>query len=113
LEDKYAPQRCTVADIRKITHYLLNDNHKDGAPKSKFLKAFGFSADRPDRLKEALEAHAVINALVATTSTDWGTKYIVECSIASPDGRNPCVRTVWQREAGDGDPILVTAYPTP
>jgi filamentous hemagglutinin len=111
LENRYAPQRCRVGDLRKITEHLLNDEHKDGAPKSKFLKAFGFSADRPDSLKEALETHAVNNELVGTVHTEWGTKYVVECSITTPDGRNPCIRTVWQREGNEGDPMLVTAVP--
>ena len=34
---------------------------------------------------------------------------IFRCSIVTPNGRNPCIRTVWQRR--DGDYWLVTAYP--
>ncbi len=97
--------------MKKITHYLLNDNHEQGAPKSKFLKAFGFSAGEAWRLKAALEAHAVTNEVVHTTPSEWGTKFVVECSIETPDRRDPCVRSVWLWQDNAGDPLFVTAYP--
>jgi uncharacterized protein DUF6883 len=40
-----------------------------------------------------------------------GTKYVLECAMDTPDGNNPCVRSVWIMEAGQNSPRLVTAYP--
>ena len=42
-------------------------------------------------------------------SSPYGDKHIFRCTIATPDGRDPCIRTVWQKQ--DGDFWLVTAYP--
>lgn len=50
------PNRFHVAPA-KITAYLLNANHKDGAAKCRFLAAFGFTAHNPDDLREALLRH--------------------------------------------------------
>ncbi len=41
----------------------------------------------------------------------YGTKFVVRCSIETPDGRSPCVFTVWMREEGNDLSRLVTAYP--
>ncbi len=108
--NSYAPARCAVDDIRKITEYLLNDDHIDGGPKSKFLKSFGFSQSDVDALKAALENHPVDHEVTNIIATEWGTKFIVECSIRTPDGRNPCIRTVWQQDGNRGGPRFVTAY---
>ena len=38
-------------------------------------------------------------------------KYILEGTLAAPDGRVPHLRTVWFVTAGEVFPQLVTAYP--
>lgn len=95
----------------KITDYLLNDAHEDGGPKSRFFKAFGFTEAGWTVFRDALIAHTARNAVRKVTSTVYGVKYEVVCSLQTPDGRNPCIVTVWQRRGGVGDPVLVTAYP--
>lgn len=101
---------CRVAEI-KITGYLLNDGHGDGGPKSRLFKAFGFAVEDWRRLQAALLDHPLRHPVRKITSTVYGTKYEVVCSLQTPDGRNPCIVTVWQRNGGVGDPVLVTAYP--
>ena len=101
---------CHVDDA-KITNYLLNDSHKDGGPKSRFFQAFGFTTSDWANLRGALVQHPARNAVKKITSTDFGTKYEVVCSIETPDGRNPCMVTIWHSDGGVGDPMLVTAYP--
>ncbi len=39
----------------------------------------------------------------------YGEKRVYRCSIITPDGRDPCIRTVWQLRSGDYWPV--TAYP--
>ena len=101
---------CRI-DAAKLTRYLLDDTHKDGGAKSRFFKAFGFTAEDWGRLHSALLDHPVRNSVRKITSTIYGTKYEVVCGLETPDGRNPCIVTVWQRHGGVGDPVLVTAYP--
>jgi hypothetical protein len=95
----------------KIVGYLLNGGHKDGGPKSRFFKAFGFTEEDWTALRDALIQHPVHNPVATIIPTPYGTKYAVICNLRTPDRRDPCVCTVWQVPDGVGSPILVTAYP--
>jgi hypothetical protein len=57
-----------------------------------------------------LKRHGLENPVAEATSSPHGTKYLVACHIVTPDGRNPCIRSVWIDE-GDQQPRLVTAHP--
>jgi hypothetical protein len=94
----------------KITAYLLSETHATGKHKCAFFKAFGFSPAGPDALAMALRAHPLKHAAAETKPTIYGMRYVVECSLQSPDGRNPCIVSVWQMNA-EGLPGFVTAYP--
>jgi filamentous hemagglutinin len=97
-------------ETNKITAYLLNDNHPDGGRKSKFFKAFGFSEQKWEALRFALLKHPLTADLVDTdTSSEYGQKNVYECRIETPDGRDPCIRTVWQQSHEGWR--LITAYP--
>ena len=96
---------------RKVTGYLLNEAHSDGAPKASFFRRFGFSTDRPQVLIEALTAHPQHNRVIATRTSKFGTTSVVQCSLKTPDGRDPCIRTVWMLDVGSTIQRLVTAYP--
>ena len=100
---------CTVSEA-KITHYLLDPNHPFGGSKARFFLHCGFSPADWRTMAEALAEHPVLNPVESTTATRYGAKYVVRCSLATPDGRNPCVVTVWMKD-GDAPPRLVTAYP--
>jgi hypothetical protein len=41
----------------------------------------------------------------------FGTRYIIEGAIQTPDSRAPQVRSVWFIETGEQQPRFVTAYP--
>ena len=100
---------CTVSGA-KITDYLLDPNHPFGGSKARFFLHCGFSPADWRTMAEALAEHPVLNPVESTTATRYGAKYVVRCSLATPDGRNPCVVTVWMKD-GDAPPRLVTAYP--
>jgi hypothetical protein len=100
---------CTVPE-GKITGYLLDPDHRFGGPKARFFLALGFSQAEWRAMAAALAAHPALNPIESTTTTRHGAKYVVRCSLATPDGRNPCVVTVWMKD-GDSPPRLVTAYP--
>ena len=95
----------------KVKEYLLNPEHRRGASKSRFFHGYGFSRERWERLSTALTEHGRIRHLVKVVPTEFGPRYIVECSVETPDGRAPCIRTVWQAESAGATPHLITAYP--
>jgi filamentous hemagglutinin len=98
-----------LVEERRIREYLLNRAHPSGASKSAFFHAHGFAALEWQRLQASLMRHAVDNAVVRQVETSWGSRYTVRCRCKTPDGRDPCIRTIWQMEAGV--PRLLTAIP--
>lgn len=94
----------------KVRGYLLNSGHPQNGGKSAYFRAFGFQAEQWFVMREALIDHAMVNDLMATSRSPHGTKHTVRCSIRTPDGRNPCITTVWIAD-GDRPPRLVTSYP--
>lgn len=97
----------------KIAGYLLNKTHPQGAAKARFFAAFGFEQDSPSPLTQAILDHPAENEVARIEETAFGRKTIVECRLSSPDGRDPCVRTIWILEPGDALHRFVTAYPAP
>lgn len=95
----------------KIRGYLLNEAHPIGRTKARFFAAFGFSIDNWEALAAALLQHPAMHPVSATTRTPYGVTYTFRCSIPTPDGRDPCIVTVWLDD-GSGGARLVTAYPS-
>jgi len=95
---------------KKVRLYLLNIDHREGRPKARFFLARGFTDAEWWVLEQALRRHPVDNPTAAEEETEYGRKFIVRCQIQTPDGRNPCIRTVWMADAGT-EPRFVTAYP--
>ena len=100
---------AVVADA-KITDYLLNDAHPNNGGKAKFFMAFGFTPANWQELKNALLDHPRNNPYVSTTTTLYGEKYEVQCSLLTPDTRNPCVRSFWIVLAANPSPQFITGY---
>ncbi len=94
---------------RRVREYLLNPDHAGGGPKARFFVARGFELDAWDLLRDALIIQGRVNQVTRSIETQWGTRHTVECRCPTPDGRNPCIRTVWQME--DDAPRLLTAIP--
>jgi hypothetical protein len=100
-----------VVDEHKITKYLLDPTSPNGgAGKAKFFGRFGFSHANSVELKKALLDHPRTNSVTKRITTPFGEKYEVSCSLVTPDGRNPCIVSVWIIEPPDPNPRLVTAY---
>lgn len=97
----------------KVAGYLLDPEHPRNEGKAEFFFRHGFSREAWEVLAEALLRHARDDRLEEARDGHHGTKYVVEGPIASPDGREPKVRSVWIVESGTGSlaPRLVTAYP--
>ncbi len=100
-----------LVEEEKVVGYLLNYPHRYGASKARFFGDFGFSAENWQVLAEALRAHGRAHEVPKTKETPFGPRYEVEGRLDSPDGRQPRLRTVWQLDAGQIAPRLITAYP--
>jgi hypothetical protein len=96
---------------QKVRNYLLNINHREGQSKARFFLNRGFTDATWQVLDQALRQHPIDNPVVAEEATAYGRKLVVRCQVKTPDGRNPCIRTVWMAEAG-ALPRFVTAYPS-
>jgi Domain of unknown function (DUF6883) len=102
-----------ILDDRKITQYLLSTTHPTGASKAKFFISFGFSPGNWAELKSALLHHPQNNPVTNQVISPFGQKFEVSCSLVAPDGRNPCIISVWIIEPPDPNPRFITAYPNP
>lgn len=98
-----------VVEEAKVRDYLLNAAHPGNLGKAALFQAFGFQAAKWEEMRDALRKHPAANEVVRTTRNPHGIKYEVSCDLETPDGRNPCLTTVWIIEARHR-PRLVTAY---
>ncbi|OUJ14290.1 DUF6883 domain-containing protein [Acetobacter sp. DsW_063] len=106
------PGRAVASiDIKKVTHYLLNTGHPDGAGKAKFFIDRGFSPTLPQEMVESLLGHVRQRTILSQRESAHGTQYVVSCNIETPDGSNPCVRSVWIVRNNETIPRLVSAIP--
>src|SRR5437660_11361157 len=101
---------ATLADA-KIARYLLNTTHVDGAAKARFFALFGFSVVNSAELKKALLDHPLHNPVTDRRRRTFGELFEVSCSLVTPDGRNPCIISVWIIEPPNQNPRFITAYP--
>lgn len=107
----FAFRQNSMVENKKITEYLLNSQHPVGQHKAKFFSAFGFSIQDVPAFKDALIEHAKNRVHTGTKQNQFGSYFTVECNIECPDGRSPCIETVWELKSGSQEPRLVTAYP--
>ena len=103
-EDAYIPPS-------KIDSYLLSKTHAVGKSKAKFFRTLGFNEGNTNLLEQGLLAIARSEVVKETASLPYGTKYIIDGSLTTPNGKSVNVRTIWIIEAEDEKPRFVTAYP--
>jgi hypothetical protein len=101
----------SAVEDHKITDYLLNPNHKDGAPKEKFFTMHGFSLQNIEVLRTALLNHAMNRDIAKQMTSPHGDKYVLICEVETPDERNPCIKSIWIINHGELNPRLISAYP--
>ena len=94
------PSGFSVAPA-KVTAYLLNPSHRDGAAKCRFLTAFGFAPGDPGALIAALLDHARRPNFRGFLPGYRAIKLYFEGALATRAGPNPQVRTVWQVDDAD------------
>lgn len=100
-----------VVEEKKITGYLLNAAHPDGASKARFFRSFGFTTETWEQFADSLLKHAMENQVAEIVESFHGRRYTVAGELKTLSGRTPIVRTVWIIEKGSSRPRLITAYP--
>jgi hypothetical protein len=100
-----------VVPERKVVAYLLSPDHDEGAAKARFFLRFGFTRAQWPELARSLLTHANEHDIVDEEQTPFGTRYVIEGGLTSPDGRKPNLRVVWFLDSGSEIPRLITAYP--
>ena len=100
-----------VVEREKITEYLLNPEHRYGASKARFFGAFGFEVETWEVLANALREHALNYEVNRAYQTSWGPRFEIDGELNATDGRRPRIRSVWQFDAEEIAPRLITAYP--
>jgi hypothetical protein len=101
--------RHLIIEPAKLIYLLQTDPGK-----AKFFTATcGFDPTRPQEFDAALRQHPRHNPYYMVEHSAHGTKYDVRCSMLTPNGRNPCVLTVWMVDAGHSNPRFVTGYANP
>ncbi|MDR3707107.1 MAG: hypothetical protein P4L33_02315 [Capsulimonadaceae bacterium] len=102
-----------VVPHNKITDYLLSSQHPDGRGKALFFVRTGFAAERWEELADALKGHARTCHYSSTVQSEYGTKYIIDGPMITPNARSVSIRSIWIVERNDplGIPKLITAYP--
>jgi hypothetical protein len=102
---------AAIVQRGKVRDYLLDPDHPGNGGKAAFFRAFGFARLTWTALRGSLHEHPRVNLVALIQPNPFGTRYVVRCSLTSPDGRNPCITTVWIIDHGDTQPRLVTAFP--
>jgi hypothetical protein len=112
MRERLPNAEAAQVDLIKLTDYLMALEHPRGKAKAKFFIQFGFSLHELDLLVDSLKKHALTQPVIETKSSEYGLKYVLECTCETPDNRNPCIRSVWIVEEGNASPRLVTAHPS-
>lgn len=95
-------------DPCKLTYLLVTNPGK-----ANFFRLFGFDPSRSQGLAASLRWHIRHQHFYRDVPTRHGMKYEVRCSVPTPDGRNPCIMSIWIVDAGQTAPRFVTAYANP
>jgi hypothetical protein len=102
---------AAVVPQDKITEYLLNLRHPDGAGKAQFFLRYGFALEHPSILSEALLRLVQSTPVSNEVESRHGRKYVIDGAIETPCGPRVHIRTIWIIDLGDSIPRFVTAYP--
>lgn len=97
--------------LEKVTDYLLSETHAVGKSKAKYFRSYGFTDATASDLVQGLLAIAKNTSVESSERSPYGTKYIVDGELETPNGDMIQVRTIWIIENDDDTPRFVTAYP--
>ena len=69
----------------KLSEYLLSETHAVGKSKAKFFRSLGFNETNTELLEHQLLTIAQIEPTTEVMSSSYGTKYVIDGMIETPD----------------------------
>ena len=100
-----------VVPRSKVEDYLLLPGIPESRGKVGFFTRVGFTRQEWTALRDALLRHVREHSVAGETRRPFGVHYRVEGPMATPDGRQPMVRSVWIVRHGASIPEFLTACP--
>ena len=100
-----------VISEAKFKEYLLSEEHPLGRTKAHVLKRFGYTSESWIILAKDLRTLARENDVVLIETSPFGTRFVVDGLLHTPNGRELLLRSVWFIDIYGGIPHFVTAYP--
>ena len=97
--------------LEKVTNYLLSETHAVGKSKAKYFRSCGFDERNANQLAHGLLAIAQNVQVTNFERSPYGTKYVIDGEMETPNGVMIQVRTIWIVEKERDVPHFVTAYP--
>lgn len=99
-----------VIDLRKLTDYVLNPDHRLGRHKARvFVAALGLTAEHAEVFQRMLAEAAATSLATLWRKDVHGAHYSIECAMEF-EGRRALVRSLWMIRAAEDYPRLVTAF---
>ncbi len=100
-----------VVSEAKLVDYLLSPTHRRGKSKAAFFLKHGFAREKWEALAEALQKHALLHEVKTREENLFGTRYVIDGAMHSPDGQDLQVRAAWFIDKGGETPRFITAHP--
>lgn len=100
-----------VISREKLLKYILSETHSLGRFKAKYFESMGFNMRNVDALEKCLRSIAKTQQVKDTISSKYGTKYVLEGAVETPNGKTVKLCTVWIIEKEQTRPRFVTTYP--
>lgn len=100
-----------IVPKKKLIDYLLSETHPVGSSKAKFFRGHGYKKTNIEELAKSLLHIAQTNDVKNIRELDYGTNYLIEGTIKTPNGKTVIITTVWFIQTEKSRPSFVTAYP--
>ena len=100
-----------IISREKLTDYILSETHSTGKFKARFFRTLGFNETNVSIFERALRTIANSEETKDTSTSVYGTKYVLDGKVVTPSGKTIKLRTIWIIEKGQNRPRFITVYP--
>ena len=80
--------------LSKISNYLISETHPVGKWKAKIFLSHGYTPTTIDALRDGLLSIAHEEEVKGIVNSKYGTKYIIDGNLKTPNGQELIVKTV-------------------
>ena len=108
---KLLNSKNAVIPKEKLIKYVLSETHPIGKFKAKLFRSLGFNETNLHLFEKELQSLAKLQDVKDIVKSQYGTKYIIEGQIRTPNRTVLKIQTVWIIEKNQNIPRFVTVYP--